>query len=171
MTIDSHFPRNVKPPVPLIKLPLPANWRAMRARELFDLTLPLPDGHSCRPLPGGRDLSEVPEWREMVEQAERYKKAQPEFQFPELLEFDEAAHYSYYGNGVRAPLPKNCARLRADVHAMGVARLRRPTVAPGRLAGIPARAKYSPRRYRRGRIIIRAPPLERRLMDPLFQST
>jgi hypothetical protein len=43
----------------------------------------------------------------MVEQAERYKKAQPEFQFPELLEFDEAAHYSYYGNGVRAPLPKN----------------------------------------------------------------
>ena len=84
------------PPVPYKRLPLPANWRDMTARELF--------GPSLR-LPGDYNLDEVPGWLERVEQAEAYKKTLPEFRFPELLKFDKAAHYSFYWNGVRAPLP------------------------------------------------------------------
>jgi hypothetical protein len=86
-------------PVKLLKLRLPANWRDLRARELFDLTKPLHDQVY--------DLNAIPGWREIAEQAEAYKQSLPEFRFPELLQLDEAAHHSFFVNGVRMPLPEN----------------------------------------------------------------
>jgi hypothetical protein len=64
----------VKPPVPSLKLPLPNNWHELRARELFNLSRPLTDK--------AYDLGEVPEWRAMAEQAERYRKRYP---IPEIV--------------------------------------------------------------------------------------
>jgi hypothetical protein len=43
----------------------------------------------------------------LLEQSLRYQQQLPEFQFPELLDFDKAAHVSFYEKSKRAQLPPN----------------------------------------------------------------
>ena len=110
------------PPVPCKKLPLPPNWREMRAREVFDLRRPLLDQ-----LPPPDELP--PELRKLVEEAERYKRELPEYRYPELLKADEAAHTSVLPERRARSAASGLGTLRAEHRSVGCARLRR-CVAP-----------------------------------------